>query len=101
MNNLKTNTYALSGGTKVPEGADMNDYKTPGNYYCDSNTIAQTLINCPFTQAFVLKISYENGINYPLQTFINYINYEQATRVFIPDDLGWRDFSFLTPTNQL
>ena len=101
MNNLKTNTYALSGGTKIPEGADMNDYKTPGNYYCGSNAIAQTLINCPFTQAFVLKISYASGITYPLQTFINYINHKQATRVFIPDDLGWRDFSFLTPTNQL
>ena len=27
----------MQGGTAIASGADMNDYTTPGNYYCDSN----------------------------------------------------------------
>ena len=50
----------------------MNDYTTPGNYYCISDAAAKTLKNCPFTQAFTLKVEHSRGTSVPCQTFREY-----------------------------
>lgn len=34
-------------GISIPEGADLNNYKTNGKYYCSSESRAQTLLNRP------------------------------------------------------
>ncbi|MCI8454152.1 MAG: hypothetical protein HFE84_06010 [Lachnospiraceae bacterium] len=56
------NSYSLDAAVQIPEGADLNDYVTPGNYLCNSTEIAKTLKNCPFTSAgFVLHVERVTG----------------------------------------
>lgn len=43
-------------GTEIPENADLNDYTTPGVYYCPSAAIAGTLTNAPASNAFKLIV---------------------------------------------
>lgn len=62
----------MKGGTIIPNNADMNNYTTPGNYYCISNSATRTLKNCPFTLAFTLKVEYSRGNSVPCQTFREY-----------------------------
>ena len=100
MSDLQANTYALSGGTVIPEGADMDNYKNVGNYYCSNNSITNTLINCPFKEAFTLKIEFGVGTGYPRQTFRNFNTGEIATRYFNGDSNMWGTYSYLTPTNK-
>jgi len=53
---LKLVTLAPSSFT-IQQGADLNDYTTPGVYACQSADDAKTLKNCPFTTAaFVLTV---------------------------------------------
>ena len=39
--------YSKIDGIEIPNNADLNDYKTPGTYYCASAGNAQTIINKP------------------------------------------------------
>ena len=39
----------------------MHTYLSPGNYRCQSVSIAKTLVNCPFQSAFVMKSYYSIG----------------------------------------
>lgn len=71
----------MQGGTAIPKNADMDEYTTPGNYYCNLNTIAGTLVNCPFKRAFILKVSYSAGVELPSQTYIEYDSGKIAYRV--------------------
>lgn len=48
----------------------MNDYTTPGNYFCNSTMNAGTLLNCPVSFAFTLKVFFGTGSGYPIQEFI-------------------------------
>lgn len=101
MNNLKTNTYALKYGTQILENADLNDYKTPGNYYCDSNLIASTLSNCPTNnEAFTMKVEYANGLNYPRQTIRYFSAGIIATRYYNIDSSSWSEFIYIIPTTK-
>lgn len=40
----------------VPRGQDLNNYKTPGFYYCNSNAAAREIANTPVDEAFCLEI---------------------------------------------
>ena len=40
---------SLNGGSLLPEGADLNDYVTVGNYYSNNSTLSKTLVNTPYT----------------------------------------------------
>lgn len=65
--------YFLQGGTAIPSGADLDDYTTPGNYYCQTNAIAATLDNCPTSgMAFTMKVEYSQGTGYYSQTIKEY-----------------------------
>lgn len=46
---LNSNKYALAGGIKLSSDTDLNELKTPGNYYCYNNT---HLINTPYANGF-------------------------------------------------
>lgn len=80
VSELNSKSYLLYGGTLIPNGADMNDYNTPGNYFCSTNVVAQSLLNSPFTQAFIMKVELSTGSAYPSQTFIEYNTRKMATR---------------------
>lgn len=72
--------YSLSYGVELLEGVNLNDYSAPGNYYCSANVTAATLINCPTTSAFTMKVEYSVGTSYPCQTL----------RVFDTGDIYYR-----------
>lgn len=63
----------------ISNNANLNDYRTPGNYYCAANAIAKTLINAPTGisggngTAFSLKVEYILGdASYISQTLTTY-----------------------------
>ena len=61
----------------------MNDYTTPGNYYCNSSNSAATFKNVPDNiLAFTLKVEYSAGISNVCQTFRYYESGITAYRVF-------------------
>lgn len=91
--------YSLSGGTRIPSGADMlaDTYRIPGNYACIDNTIASTLKNCPISKAFILKVDLSTGNAYPRQTFLQFNNGKVFTRVFDAFENKWAEtFSNIT-----
>ncbi len=89
---LERNTYQLSGGIEIPENADLNDYIEPGNYYCTTNDIAETISNYPLGFAFTLKVEKGTGIGYPCQT-IRELNTGKILLRYKIDGLwrGWID----------
>ena len=40
----------------IPSGANLNSYTTPGAYRCETNTIAQSLTNCPTSNGFRMEV---------------------------------------------
>lgn len=40
----------------ISDSANLNSYKTPGDFYCSSDSKASGLSNCPVTQAFWLYV---------------------------------------------
>lgn len=102
INDLNSNLegyYSLSGGTRIPSGADMlaDTYRVPGNYACIDNTIASTLKNCPISKAFILKVDLSTGNAYPRQTFLQFNNGKVFTRVFDAFENKWAEtFSNIT-----
>ena len=85
----KDEVYLLKGGTSIPAGADLKDatYRTEGNYYCSSNETAATLLNCPFSTTFLLKVEFPtggNGQNYRRQNFIRFSDGKTVTRLWDP-----------------
>lgn len=85
--------YLLKGGTPIPAGADLKSdtYKVPGNYFCDGNNTVSTLINCPFSRAFALKVELGTGNGYPKQTFRQYDNGKITMRTFDSYNNSWMD----------
>lgn len=54
----------LHGGVALPEGADLNDYMTVGNYYSGNSTLSKTLKNTPYTGGSLsLKVICPYGTN--------------------------------------
>lgn len=76
------------GGTGIPNNADLNNYKTPGNYYCSSYSAAITLLNCPAKNAFTMKIEYSTGVSaaYISQMIRQYDNGDTYYRRWNGDD---------------
>lgn len=84
VQNLKTLDLVL--GTEIPDNSDLNNYTTPGTYYCANGTNAATLSNIPsdvsvgFKLVVYYKGSYAN-INqelYPNGSEDFYIRYKQV-----------------------
>ena len=89
--------YRLSGGTKIPAGSDLQNYKTPGNYYCGGNSDVLTLLNCPAQYAFNLKVEYGSGTGYPTQTLTEYFTKTKYVNSFITEQNTWSGWiSYLT-----
>ena len=41
---------------RLQTGQDLNDYITPGSYWCTTSAIAESLINCPYSGRFKLVV---------------------------------------------
>lgn len=52
----KIKSNFLPATKEIPANADLNDYRTPGIYYCPQNTTAATLDNVPGPYAFSLQV---------------------------------------------
>ena len=53
--------YGGLGSRQIPAGANLNDYTTPGLYYCPRNVDVATLENCPTGNAFSLFVEMHAG----------------------------------------
>lgn len=49
---------------KITGAADLNSFKDEGLYYCNSNSQAETILNCPTNYAFGLMVWGKEGIFY-------------------------------------
>lgn len=58
------------GQLSIPSNANLNDYTTPGWYYCPYNATVGTLSNCPASRAFSLRVYTHAGTNQVLTTYI-------------------------------
>ena len=47
---------------EVPWGTDLNNYTTPGEYFCPANVAVQSMANTPSNEAFFLKIGKHAGV---------------------------------------
>ncbi|WP_434752539.1 pyocin knob domain-containing protein [Paenibacillus amylolyticus] len=59
LKNFVNENY-LSKASSINESEDLNNYLKEGEFYCQFNSAAQTLKNCPVVEAFSLKVS-KNG----------------------------------------
>jgi hypothetical protein len=83
LNSDLKNMWSLSGNqTLIPNNSDMHTYLTPGNYYCASNTNAETLKNSPLKFAFTMKVYLSVGIGsqYLIQ---EYTKYDASERILV------------------
>lgn len=95
IDQLGSNTYLLSGGIRIFDNEDLNDYMTLGNYYCSRSAQAQTIKNCPVSNAFTLKIEFAAGIAYPCQIVRDFHNSDTYFRYF-RDDSVWSEWKKIT-----
>lgn len=96
-NVLNTNLegyYKLSGGTAIPNGANLTGYKTPGNYYCPNNTVAASLTGSPTKKAFTLKVELSTGNSYPCQTIRDFATGKIYFRTFNIDTNAWSEWGY-------
>lgn len=77
----------------IPQGADLNDYITPGAYKVASKAVAATLSNAPYTNAgFRLLVSHGSHANSTVQVAIynsSYPNIYVRTRLDADNWVGW------------
>lgn len=94
IDELNSKSYLLRGGTLIPENADLDDYGTIGNYYCNSSAVAGTLTHSPFSTAFTMKIELSAGTSYACQTAIKYNNGQKAWRYH--NGSSWIDWIYFS-----
>ena len=70
---------SLIGGTLIPNNADLNNYRTVGNYYCPANASVQTLANKPSNNAFRMTVSIGVGASGNTTTNESYIRQDLYT----------------------
>ena len=92
-------TVSLSPGSLIPNGTDLDDWKTPGNYYCFPLSAVNSLLNKPVPpsgnlRSFCLKVgeicpvSSGSAQSYLYQTLMD-INGFAAHRVWKEDSDTW------------
>lgn len=77
--------YSLS-PQQIPENSDLNDYTTPGMYYCRGNAIVATLLNRPTLNAFSLLVEKHAGTR---QTLTEHMR--EPFKIFVRNEYadGW------------
>lgn len=82
----ESNYYALSGGILITTGADLDDFTEFGNYYCNQNTVASSLQNCPTNNAFTLIVENRASDIYRRQVLRNYNDVTYERRLYTSDN---------------
>lgn len=85
-------------GKSIPTNADLDTYTTIGKYYATSNAIAQSLINSPTKNNFLMYVYIRTTDNIPSQMVIDlsgklYIRGRSST--------GWRNWVTYITTDDL
>lgn len=98
----KIKSNFLPATKEIPANADLNDYRTPGIYYCPQNTTAATLDNVPGPYAFSLQVyktvwtsGGDEGCKQILMTYENSDTSENTNRIWIRTHYkngGWTDW---------
>lgn len=96
IDELNSKSYLLRGGTEIPSNSDLNNYKTPGNYFVSSNSVANTLTNSPFTHAHTLKVEYGQGTGYPVQIGRRLNDGCIAYRLYNTVSSSWSDWFYFS-----
>lgn len=97
LDELNSKSYLLRGGVKISKDADLNDYIDIGNYCCTLSVTALTLKNCPFDDAFTMKVEFATGMDYICQTIREFNSGKVAWRAFnsiLPDQ--WSDWVYFS-----
>lgn len=74
--------YGLRERTALPEGIDLNNYTTTGNYCSLSNAISKTLKNSPTSNAFIMTVFTSNGGDHEYTVNGEYIYIGQEIKEF-------------------
>lgn len=89
------NYYSLNGGESIPPIVgdisdrlenDLNNYLTPGNYFCETIAVARMIKNCPVRSCFSMKVEC-TGI-YTSQTIRTYPHSDILYRVYYKNTWG-------------
>lgn len=86
--------YSLQGGNRIPDNADLNDYKTPGNYYVNYTSSAGTIANLPpaLKYTFILKV--EATVGQPSTHYVRQIlKFCNTNKVWVRYILGGSDWT--------
>lgn len=90
-NNLQV--ISMGSGTAIPENADLDTYKTVGNYICPMTATAITLAHCPVTSAFRLTVGYANGTtSYLYQELTHFLTGVKYYRAYTASDKTWNSW---------
>lgn len=82
----------------IPSGANLNSYQTPGFYSCTLTATAATLINCPVSIAFGLRVEKTNGV---IQTLTTYSRNDWLIFKRSYYDRSWGSWYVLSPNYPL
>lgn len=90
---ITANTWTLSGGTEIPSGADLYNYTTVGNYYCNIGSNVNTLLHKPIglVAAFIMKVYLGVGNEYPTQEIAPIFSAIRYYRIYDPYNKTWAD----------
>lgn len=65
----RSSVSSLKAGISIPSGSDLNDYKTPGNYFSSSADVSASIYHSPYSRGgFGLEIREFQSANYISQT---------------------------------
>lgn len=97
---IKSNFFPAT--IEIPANADLNDYRTPGIYYCPQNTTVATLDNVPGPYAFSLQVyrtvwtsGGDEGCRQTLMTYQSGRTNENVNRIWVRSfykNDGWTEW---------
>lgn len=91
------NVFSLHGafGNGIPQGSDLNDYTTLGQYVCTTAAITETILNCPAEVGFTLTVyePYKDG-SYVMQELTEIMGYGTVRyrRLYVRTTNVWYDW---------
>lgn len=90
----KSDLWPQSPGTQIAAGTDMQTITTPGHYYCENNSAAASLKNCPLSDAFTLVVYRAAGgagdnTYYVAQEYTSYTCNRRAIQTYNKDSNNW------------
>lgn len=94
---LKSDLWPQSPGTQIAAGTDMKTITTPGHYYCENNSTAASLKNCPLSDAFTLVVyraagGADDNVYYVAQEYTSYMCNRRVIQTYNKDSNNWTTY---------